>query len=259
MNNNTFSLNRFIKLFKRHSIANYKPYLMLLLLLIGGIATALTFSIKNAESIISIEQYTMFKISLFVSVPIFTAGIFSELSSQSKSISYLMLPASNLEKWLVAWVYSFFIYLIIYVACFYFVDILVLQYCNATAKKPQELVNIFDPKYSLINDLVIFALLHALSFFGAVFFRKHQILKIGSLLLVFYFGLVYVNAAVLTAMFGVDVNAGFIFNGIAIVDQNNYYRINESPVISSLLPYILTIAAILIWSAAYYRLKEKEV
>ncbi|TKC02854.1 hypothetical protein [Pedobacter frigoris] len=259
MMNNTFNLSRFIKLFKRHSIANYKPYLMLLLILIGGLSIALGYTSMNANSFISIEQYTMFQLCLFVSAPIFTAGIFAELGSQSKSISFLMLPASNLEKWLVAWVYSFVIFLVVYIACFYVVDAVVLQIANASLKQPQKLVNIFDPKHRLISDLVIFSLLHALSFFGAVFFRKHQILKIGSLLLVLYFGMIYVNAAVLTAMFNTEVNVGQLFSSVSFIDGNDYYHINESPIISSASSYIFFIVAGLIWSATYYRLKEKEV
>lgn len=259
MMNNTFNLNRFIKLFKRHSIANYKPYLMLLLFLVGGLTITLSYSSSHTNSFLSVDQYTIFKIILFISAPIFTAGIFGELSTQSKSINYLMLPASNLEKWLVAWLYSFVIYLIIYTACFYMVNCIVIQIANATAKVPLELVNIFDPEHELVSDLLIFALLHALSFFGSVVFRKHQILKVGSILLVAYFGLLNTNTAVLTAMFNLEVSMGSLFDSVSIIDDKNYYQIKESPMISSLSQYSFLIVTGMIWMATYYRLKEREV
>lgn len=257
--NNTFSFKRFLKLFMRHTVANYKPYLMSLLIMVAILFLFLGYASTTRNSFFSIEQYSVFMVLLFTLGAIFTSGIFSELSSPGKSISFLMLPGSRLEKWLVGWLYSFVVFLVVYIAAFYFTDIIVLNISNTFSKHPQKLMNLFNPELHFWRDLMMFTLIHSLSLFGALFFNRYHFLKIASLFVVFYVGLIFLNAFFLNVFISKDVAVGGLFSDISLNERKSYYAVYASDFMKSSLPYLLFAVACLTWTAAYHKLKEKEV
>ncbi|WP_316793837.1 hypothetical protein [Pedobacter frigoris] len=257
--NNTFSFSRFAKLSKRHAVAHYKPYLMSLLIMIATLFLFLGYASTTQNSFFGIEQYSVFMILLFTLGAIFTSGIFSEFSNPSKSISFLMLPGSSLEKWLVGWLYSFLIFLVVYIMAFYLTDVIVVNISNTFSKHPQKLMNLFDPELHFWRDLMMFTLIHSLSLFGALFFNKHHFLKIATLFVIFYIGLIFLNASFLNVFISKDISAGGLFSEISLNENKSYYAVQASDLIKSSLPYLLFVVTSLIWTAAYYKLKEKEV
>ncbi|WP_449438391.1 hypothetical protein [Pedobacter steynii] len=176
--NETFNFTRFLNLFKKHTAEQYKTYLMSAGVLIGVLILILGFiSYSTRGHMGPTIQAAMFINFLFFSGTIFTSLIFTDLGDRKKSIPALSLPASHFEKYLVAWIYSFVIFQLVFLACFYTIDYLVVAAWNASAEEKMELINVFSPDRKVWASFLIFAVLHSICFLGAVFFEKLHFIK----------------------------------------------------------------------------------
>ena len=121
-------MRRFSQLFVNYTIANYRTYLMSFGVLLGILFLVMIYASAENKFILTEEARQMFfTIFIFLGGAIFTTSIFSNLSDKRKSIAFLMLPASNFEKFLVAWLYSFVVFQLVYIVGFYLVDLVVMS------------------------------------------------------------------------------------------------------------------------------------
>ena len=202
-------------------------------------------------------QTTLFTAILLLAGTIFTSTVFANLGDKKKALAWLTLPASQFEKYLVAWLYSYLILIIVYTSCFY----VVLLFLTSIKHFPGQHTEIFD----LFNNnfgykvFLLYAFLHAIAFFGAIFFEKLHFIKTA---FVFFIGiavLIVINNLIQHAMLGAIVTINVPFGGLSFMDHNHIKEIN---LVNADERYILSIAStltIILWTAAYYRLKEKQV
>ncbi|RZK69165.1 MAG: hypothetical protein EOO85_22905, partial [Pedobacter sp.] len=174
--NNVFSLRRFTQLFVSHSVANYRMYLMSFSVLMGILFLGMVYAASlNKFYLSGSTRHMFFTILLFFGGALFTTGIFSHLGDKRKAIAYLMLPASNFEKLLVAWIYSLIIFPLLYTIGFYIVDFLLLT-MSKRAFDQSGIMN-FGEQFRYRTVLLSFAWIHSVAIFGAVFFRKMHFIK----------------------------------------------------------------------------------
>ncbi len=116
----TFSLNRFGRLFKKHTKEHYRNYLMSIAVLVGVMILGGSFLVYMADVQLdkNIQTFLFFTIMLLAGT-IFTSSVFADLGEKKKAIAWLTLPASHFEKYLVAWIYSFLLFIIVYTLIFY--------------------------------------------------------------------------------------------------------------------------------------------
>src|SRR6202012_5282589 len=98
-----------------------------------------------------------------------------DLGDKKKAIAYLTLPASHFEKYLVAWLYSFLFFLVIYTISFYLVALLLLNVKYVPGQSG--VINLLQNQHLQIP--LIYAFLHAIAFWGAVYFNKLHFIKTG--------------------------------------------------------------------------------
>jgi hypothetical protein len=107
---------------------------------------------------------------------------------------------------------------------------------------------------------VLFTVLHALALYGAIFFRKLPFIKTG---FIFFIGLVAVvvsNSLFLRVLVGVPVEKMQIpFGNFNFWVGERQYSIGTASTTSSLTVVLLLTVAVLIWVAAYFRLREKQI
>ena len=254
--NNIFNIRRFSQLFVNYTIANYRAYLMSFGVLIGILFLVMIYASAENKFILSEEARKMFfTIFIFLGGAIFTTGIFSNLSDKRKSIAFLMLPASNFEKFLVAWLYSFVVFQLVYVAGFYLVDLVVMS----LGKRPTggSTVMDFGADFHYHTLLLAFAWVHSMAFFGAIFFRKLHFIKTAFSVFVLILLVVILNKLSIDWMMGASVETGEPFGSLTIYEGKKSYFLERSEMIW-VVPYLTASIALLLWVGAYFKLKETE-
>jgi hypothetical protein len=122
--NNTFDFNRFSLLVKRQWVENRKLYLMgvLTLLGLGIVIHSLGTDWVEGNFMLIQVRVVLFFFSFFLGGTLFTNYIFKDLSDKNSSTSFLLIPASHLEKQLSMSIYVFIVFPIIYLMLYYVID-----------------------------------------------------------------------------------------------------------------------------------------
>jgi len=254
---NLFSPTRFVRLFQKHTAEHWKNYLMGAGVLAGALLLVLGFLSYMNNGAPSVRvQAVFFGMFMLGAGFLFTSHIFADFSSKSRAIVALSLPASHLEKYAVAWVYSFLFFLLAYTGIFYLVDMLVLAMIKPTAP----LLNLFSPSEKAYYAFLLFATVHSLSFWGALFFEKLAFIKTA---VAFFAALMLVsmlNYQFLKSTLGIDLRFSLPFLSADFIEnQREYYRLTPSGFQQYLPELVLAILAVLLWLAAYARLREKQL
>jgi hypothetical protein len=253
--NNHFNLRRFGLLFRKHTVEHYKSYLISLIVLVGIMTLVMgyiTYSLGKLETGL---QDLFFMLFLVVAGSIFTSMVFSDLGDKKKAIPFLTLPASTLEKYSVAWVYSFLIFLLVYIPAFY----LVASALNSIAQEQTSLLKLYGPNDNLDKVIFLYAFLHAASLVGAVYFRKAHFIKTVFILFFGFFATLVLNRLVLQALTGIDNLWAIPLSGANFSENNQLYTLGVTDAEFS-FTWIISIGFLLIvWAASYFKLKEKQV
>ena len=257
--NNFFSLQRFYRLFVKHTVEHYRIYLMSVAVLAGVILLGgafLFFIIPEPPD--PGMQTAIFIILMLIAGTIFTSSVFSDFGDKNKAMAALTLPATAFEKFLVGWIYSYPAFLVIYSAVFY-LGLIGLESTRHWGPN-QHFILFSIPQSGLYTVLTIYSFLHAIALFGAIFFNKLHFIKTGFSFFIGYVVLLIFNTLVLKAMIGLDViKAAIPFGYLNFNVGDNYYSIVAKDVAPQEIWLVLFISAVLIWVAAYFRLKEKQV
>jgi len=258
--NNTFNLNRFMLLFKKHSIEHAKTYLLSVIVLMGLIFIVLGFnSYTNRGLLDRNAQQLTFMFIMLGGGSIFTSMGFIELGDKKKAIPFLTLPASHFEKYLVSWLYGYVIFQLMFIAAFYVVDIAVIHLGTQPTDERNQLLNIFssDERFSMV--FLFYAFLNGLALWGAVFYEKMHFIKTAVVFFVCLTVMIALNNHLLHLFVGQELEGKVPFQGAGINDHVHFWQIYPDKSITQIGPYIIVLMAGLLWTSAYFRLKEKEV
>jgi len=125
--NNTFKLDRFLLLFKKHCVENIKQNLLATVVLAGILLVAFVYIMFMTRKAPTNEiQLGVFTTFFLLTGSIYTSTIFGDLAGKKKAIYGLILPTSQLEKYFVAWIFTNVVFPIVYVAVYYLIDFSVL-------------------------------------------------------------------------------------------------------------------------------------
>ena len=277
--NQTFSFQRFLLLVSKTWSENRKRYLLSIMAYISLVFVWFAFIMLTDESNPLAEglQEVTFFFSLFLVGPFFASQIFSDLGSKTKGTSYLMVPASTLEKLLCSLLYAIVLFFIVIVLAFYIVDFIAVliantfhpSYSSATAGDGEpfraHMINVFKSRNFPSNAslsyyfIVVFAALQSAALLGSVYFEKFSYIKtVISLTLVWLvFGFLTFNVLSLFMPRGEFGIIQYEFYGSERSDN----KIVELPFwIQQLIEYLLLYGfTVIFWITTYFRLKEKEV
>ena len=258
--NNTFSFRRFSLLFNKHTTEYYKTYLLSIAVLLGLLAVVLGFASYVSGGPINKEiQFEIFFFFLLAAGSIFTSMIFSDFGDKRKSISMLTLPVSHFEKYLVAWLYSFVIFQVIFLLSFYAVDYIVLMIGNSGKSKGLNIMNVFSAERDSMFTFLFYAIFHSLAFLGAIFFEKIHFIKTAFVVLLLCLLIFLINNPIANALFDVKLEKIVPFASLGIEEGGRYYLIRPLPSIEPVMFGLSLSCIALLWIGAYFKLKEKEV
>lgn len=257
--NNFFNLRRFGLLFIKHTAEHIRTYLMSLAVLAGVALLGGSFIFFIIPSPPDPGfQTACFVMLLLISGTLFTSTIFSDYGSKTKAIPAITLPASAFEKYLVGWLYSYPIFIVIYTGVFF----LILSILANMGHWPQghfQYMTLSQPDLYMV--FVIYSMLHSLTIFGAIFFNKLHFIKTGFSFFIGYGLLLALNTIVLRNLTGLNIVKPALPFGFLNFDiRGQFYSITITSGNTSVMILVsLFLASALIWAAAYFRLKEKQV
>lgn len=256
--NKTFNAKRFGRLFIKHSTEHYKNYSMSLIALIGVMLLGGSFLVYMAGARMDIgDQWALFAMILLLAGTIFTSTIFADLGDKKKAIPWLLLPASHFEKFLVAWIYSFVVFIIFYTLSFYLADLFVLS-IKPLEGSPPEMFTISSNR--ALQIYLVYAFLHGVAIWGAIYFEKLHFIKTAFVFFISLGILILMNKMLLGAMLGRTVEAAPPFGTLRFTENGQLNNIMLSyKQQDNYFDYLVTGLAIIFWVAAYFRLKEKQV
>ncbi|MFL5747698.1 MAG: hypothetical protein ACJ751_23680 [Niastella sp.] len=256
--NKTFNAKRFGRLFIKHSTEHYKSYGLSLFALIGVMLLGGGFLVYLVRARLNInDQWVLFTMILLLAGTIFTSVIFADLGDKKKAIPWLLLPASHFEKFLVAWIYSFVVFIIIYTLSFYLVALFVLNIEPLEGSSP-EMFNIFSNQ--ALQIYMVYAFLHGVAIYGAIYFEKLHFIKTAFVFFISLGILILMNKMMLDTMLGRNVEAAPPFGSLRFTEKGQVNEIMLSINQNGIsIDYLVAVLAVFFWVAAYFRLKEKQV
>ncbi len=243
---------------------NTKNFLKGLAIFFGILVVIILSSMTN--HFVALKQLPeMFQIGFIILAAIVAGTAFSNLRTKERTMSYLSLPATTLEKLLAELLISTIVYFVVYVLAFYIFNFLMILFGESVdVRFKVEMVDIFSKKmlttyhYVIIGQSILFA--------GAATFMKRPLLSTG--FTIFVIGVIYVFYTMGIAYFLEQSNykafSSSIRGGayIYLYEDNRIAKI-ELPYTSSLITgikYLVYYAlAPIFWLVAYLKLKEKQV
>ncbi len=246
--------------FKKHTVENYKTYLMSvgvlagLLILFMGIA-----SYGNDGYLLLGFQEAIFIIFLLLAGCIFTSLVFADLGDKKKAIPALTLPASHFEKYFVSWLYSFLIFQLLYVGLFYLIATIVISFGHDMPGRENVLLDLFDKDRIAYMAFVLYPILHSIILFGSIYFEKLHFIKSGFAFFICIFLLGLLNRPIMASMIDHQIVGTTIFSPLQITDGKTYWTIFPPEIQKQTVGIVIVIVVVLLWVSAYFRLKEKEV
>ena len=227
-----FNFNRFTRLFFKYTIEHYKGYLMSLAVLIGVLVLGGGFIVYMINVPIDRGmQSAFFLIIMVLAGTIFTSTVFADLGDKKRAAAWLTLPASHFEKYLVAWVYSYLVFIIVYTITF-FLSVLLLMNLRYFPNSSDTVINVFDKR--ILEMYVVYASLHSMALYGAIYYEKMNFIKTGFVFFIVIAVLILMNKVIQEGMFGRAVEASPPFGILRFSDNNT---ITEVYIFQSCLLY----------------------
>jgi hypothetical protein len=256
--NNTFNIQRFSRLLNKQIKDNYASYLMSLAVLAGILAITMGIGfLLNHGNFDGSSQAGFYATFVIIAGAIFTSMVFADLGDKKKAIPALTLPVSHFEKFLVGWLISVIIYLIVFTVTFCAVDLLMINLANSFFDTHTQFFTTADYKGHFGMLLIGFGFLHAVTFFGAIFFEKLHFIKSIFALFIVLFLIWLADQPLAQVVFGQENLRAIPYVGVAVPLVNNYTMITANN--ATLLYYTLTALILILWTAAFFKLKEKQV
>jgi hypothetical protein len=268
-----FSLKRFYEYLVFDILSNLKKYLIfigvlvIVLLLIDFLAIEKGSSFRTTENGLTeyffrINTYQVLYVSAFLITIVLAVGSsFSALRKKDSTTSYLLLPASILEKYLVEFLLRIVVFSLLFTFIFwidfklaaslynflnleYFTEIPNFGFFDIFPKN----MNPLDRKVISLSMLSFASFLFA----SATFFKKNVILKM--VLLVGVFGLAtFLFSVLLSHLFLPNEVSGF---QVRVFDRFLENRLNT---IQLCIYVIGTFSSLFLLPLGYFKLKEKQV
>lgn len=254
-----FNLARFGHLLRKYTAEHAHRYLMSMAVLTGGIVVVLGgLTYLTHQPLVNEVQTVMLTAGLLTSGLLFTATVFADLGDMRRAAPALLLPASHLEKYLVAWLFSLPVFLVVYLAVFLTLDALVLQWAgHSYPHLPHQLLDLTSSWRPLLTVVASYALIHALTLFGAIYFRSLHIIKT-SFAVLGIAALVVVLNAQMWKLLAAELRPSVPFGDVFVGGKDHISRI-DLPYQLRLLAVLPLALAALLWAAAYARLTEKQL
>jgi len=269
--NQTFDIHRFALMLRFDAAEKGKNYLMMagvLVFCLLAMLLPITMTNEYSEFRRILHFMALFMIALFGS-SLYTSNALSQYSSPDTGIASLMIPASRVEKFLSSLLLNL-AFVLPFLLLFWQLHYRTVDHAN-TLLPPGANPYQYIPKDFADYTIYAYILIHAVVFCGSVYFKKFAYIKTAAIGIAFVAVLSYFNYilsmqfASRPSMLTVYPLTGWKtwFNVEDGMSRPRYmagfYHITLSePMLHAVQAFTVAVA-VMIWLAAYYRLKEREI
>ena len=277
--NQTFSISRFGRLMRKYFADNRGQLLANTGLLIGGLFVLSAFTYSTSPNTVDRNRDLLFFLLGWPCWYVFTVQQTAVLNQKERAINYLMQPASQVEKIGLIWLISGLGFAIVYLSVFSLLDALGISFVNNREWTPEQLALIrleggvlkLKPFFSekSIRDIpeqlwVYTAILHSFTMVFSLLVRRYTLpLVVVIAFALVIFGYLGNNFLLHTLTGSTSISSVTPFSEANAESPINryYYRTIALPQpIGNQIRYLIGITAIiLLYIAAYVRLKEREI
>lgn len=260
----SFNFNRISKLIKIHLTDNWKMYASSFGLLVIIIALVVSMQ-KNTNTFLYFIIPELYSISLIGAICFFTGSIFNSWTNESRSIFYINTPATNIEKYV-----SKLILIVLFIPLFTFLYYLTVYVVgNMFVKTTFSLYQMYDLSFSqqiisnsrYLTVLYSLFLLQPIFLLGALYFKKYQAV-FTCIFLIAIFIVLYVVPG-----FFIYADSKYVITNIKLDEIIVYFKkgtnipvqIGFKSAIAIINTIMFLFAGLLLYVAAYFKLKEKEI
>ena len=276
--NNTFDIKRFALVFRKDLIENGKRYTLFFLAMFGLMALVITFQTldyydieRNAGDHLSLNRILLIYLSfMFLGFGTWFASTFSTpMNRKLKRLSYLISPASNLEKYLVRWIITTIGFIPVFFAAMWIAD--ALRVAISSVVYPDVDIRFIDiaklvspdarthgneyvvPREVFTILISLYFLLQSIFLLGSTFWEKVTFVK------TFTACAALITAYILICRWAILLFYGFLIgygNVIASFELDNYLTIEQAISFAAIVIAAFTLA---FWILACFRMKESEI
>lgn len=269
--NQTFDIHRFTLMLRFDAAEKGRNYLMMggvLVFCLLAMILPITMTSEYSEFRRILHFLALFMIVLFGG-SLFTSSALSQYSSPDTGIASLMIPASRLEKFLSSLLLNL-IFVLPFLALYWQLHYWTVDYAN-TLLPPGISPYQYVPKDFADYTIYAYILIHAAVFCGSIYFRKFAYIKTAVTAITFLAILAYLNYALATRFSSKPTMlTAYPLTGWKIwfyAEQGmtrpkyiaGFYHITLSDSMLHAAQAFTVVVAVMIWIAAYYRLKEREI
>jgi hypothetical protein len=251
----SFSIKRIVLLMQKSLYENAK-YVLIGISTVFGIFTVILFfdSLNGGEAWGNMQNF--YVVGFIISGLIISGMAFSNLRSKEKTMAYLSLPASLLEKVISELILTTIGFIIMYTLIFYVYNF-IIYIIGAPFNLHANILNIFNRE--VFEGYLLYIILQSVLLAGAATFRKAPLFF--TLFSLFVAGTALLIIIVLIAL---SFKGYLESSGLENLhfDNDDFFK-GKNPethplvIIPKYLFYYVT--APLFWVVAYFKLKEKEV
>jgi hypothetical protein len=191
----------------------------------------------------------------------FASESFRVVNTPMRGIPFLTLPASQLEKYLVACL-MIVLFVLVFLAVFYTVEGVCFSIINA--RLPQ-----IEPRYQLLDlrgpftpiELRYCALVGVpLFFLGSIYFPKVAFVKTGIVAFLLLFTTMFLNEFIVNQVFPSRESYGStVFTEVHFEQNRTWYEVELTGTPKLIVVCSLLLITLMLWFTAYARFKEKEL
>jgi hypothetical protein len=254
MKTEIFNINRFGLLFRRQFLLHSNSWIIALISVAGSIIFFAFMSLLMGRNDGWLSVFNVFGvIAFFVTGLVFASLSFSEMGTYTRSLQFVTLPASRLEKFLAAWLMT---------SVFYFVAATIMLVVSS-AFVGMLSVLIFKGNFMMFQPFTLkygetalaYFIAHSIFFLGATWFRKAAFFK--TLLTMFVVNIItqvwwFLWIVIIINPFRLVANKDNLYLPF---DQ---FSIMEPMIKNTLIGSFVTLAVIFLITA-WIRFKEREV
>lgn len=246
-----FNLARFGRLLRKHATEYLPAYAMGAAVLLGGLLLLLGFfTYVPHRPLNENEQGILFMLALLGAGSFFASLAFGQFGAGRQAALALTLPASQFEKYLLAWLVSLPVFVVVFTANFYLADWLVMHLISPVSGPLLGLAG------KPVPGLRLLLALHGLALWGSICFPRLAFVKTALLGLGGALLLGIVNFQVLNSWLGGHLGMAIPFGAASVLGAGPLWLAPAQERWLVLLPLAL---AGLLWAAAYARLTEKQI
>jgi hypothetical protein len=268
--NNFFAFRRWQFYLQKHFTDNFRFYAMALLSLFGLMTVIPVLVVLTGNEFQSLRNFIPFYyFGLFLGGLLFTSRFFNELGNKEKGVDFLMIPASQFEKFITIFLVSTIGFLLFYHLSVYtsykIIDSVRFTKYGSHIENDYEFLSTPKEKIYIYYSYIV---LQSMFLLGATYYHKYSFIKTVLSIFVFLLALCIINCLLVICFFGTEHGFWKISTPFVMVNKQEPIDTQSWHTITYLIPewlqkiYLFAVKFLLapiIWTIAYFRLKDKEI